>query len=116
MKNEIIKYISENKYVTYAQLAKDIPGFYGQLQATHSNDKNIVFWPCGSNDAIDSLNELLLSQKIFLHPAEVLTYVLDGARPSLPLVVKQLANGYKKPHWLPVSFCDFAYQSKKVKK
>lgn len=63
---------------------------------------NIVVWSGMSQVAIDAFESV--RNLIEPVPSHWLCYMMDGATLALPLVKSARAQGYKKPHWLPVSW------------
>jgi hypothetical protein len=63
---------------------------------------NMIIWADMSHlfcSALESLRE-----QIEPVPTSWLTYMADGGTLHLPLVKRASSKGYKKPHWLPVTW------------
>jgi len=101
-KEAVVAYIKERDYVSLVELEQFLtPKFdtKGERNWISTKCSNIILWS-GVNDAfLDLLDQLIDEKRVFLHPADFLTYVIDGGGLNLPLVKK--AYAYKKPHWLP---------------
>lgn len=80
----------------------DIPDISGEHALVSNADENIIYWQGLSIEATDALIELLAAKRIFTHPASILSYLIDGQVPRLPIVKRFPKGGYKKLHWFPV--------------
>lgn len=100
MKQEILKCISKGG-VSFVELARDVPGFEGDSQIRLPS-KNWVLWSGLSEQAANSLKELLDANLIVQKPCDKMIYVVDGGWLNLPIV--KTDRTYKKPHWLPVTY------------
>lgn len=85
------------KYVTFAQLSKNVEGFKGDLQITPTKYPTIVIWDGLSQEAFDAI--VYLGEKLEMQPTHFLTYLHDGMYLNMPLAEKPYH--YKKPHWSP---------------
>jgi hypothetical protein len=65
---------------------------------------NIVAWSGMSEVFADLLVELRTRCNVETKPAHPLVYFIDGRMVRLPVVKRFPKGGYKKPHWLPVTF------------
>lgn len=108
MKTTIYNLVKERQHVSFAELDR-IDGFAGELAMVHSQDANLILWHSISEDGLEALSGLLDSNKIYIHPASNLTYLVDGKMPKLPTANRPPKSGYKKPHWFPICFCDYPY-------
>lgn len=106
MADAILELVTERETVTFAELVNYISGFSGEYQLSHGRP-NVVIWPSASETAADALNQLRAENKIFMHPANILSYICDGVVPNMPVAKRIPNNGYKKPRWLPVCFCTY---------
>jgi len=100
MSKKILKFISNYGNVSFAELNKNISGFKGNYEFGNL-DKNIVWWPCISQEAIKAINNLLKAQKIKATPTGVLIYIMDGGMPKGMEIAKQNRK-YKSKRWLPL--------------
>lgn len=62
---------------------------------------NVVLWAGLGDELADLLSRLLEEERLFLHPANLYSYLWDGVCLNLPLAKRIPKNGYKTPHWLP---------------
>jgi len=89
--------------VTFAQLDR-IDGFGGTLGLMLDGPRmsNVCLWPALSREAIDAITELRASQAVEVKSTSILTYLLDGRTPGMPIAKR--ARHYKTERWLPVVF------------
>lgn len=106
IKAAILNLIETRNNVTFAEMARDIPGFTDRdngLAICHGRFENIIYWVDVSPDACEALRELRAEGKIHTKPTGVLTYVIDGTHLNMPVL--QSLRPYKTPHWSPVVHC-----------
>lgn len=103
MKEDLLGYVECYDWVSIAELTHryDDQAKGDYLWVTESDD-NIVFYAGLSQKLLSALWELLREKKVHLHPASLLTYLVDGGMLKLPLARKPPRGGYKKLHWLPI--------------
>ena len=101
MEARIAQYLRTRSGVTLVELARDIPGFFGDLVWGY-DDKNIVIWQGMSRQAIATMQTLLAAGEITTSSTSWLVYNFEGQILCLP-IAKRPAR-YKTPHWLPVVF------------
>lgn len=65
-------------------------------------DLNVILW-CGmSEDFVDLIRSI--QPHTVPTPTNILTYVADGGKiPGYPLAKRPPRDGYREPHWLPVT-------------
>jgi len=106
MADDILWYVETRDWVTYAELTRR----YGEQAKGdyqhHMPSMNIIFWPGMSEKFVEALEALSQSKpkRIHPHPSSLLVYLIDGGMLELPLARRPPKNGYKKPHWAPMSF------------
>ena len=95
-----IRDVLKRDHVTFAELSQ-LDSFCGDLQLLVNHDKvsNIVIWSGMSQEAVDALEVIRKEGEYKLISTPVLTYLIDGAAPNLPIAKR--ARHYKKPHWSP---------------
>lgn len=106
LQKELIKLVKSKDWLSFVEVEQ----FFrdnginpvGDLTYELAN-KNVIFWAGLSWEALDVL-EPLINRKLFLHPADLLVYLIDGRTMQLPIAKRLPAVGYKDPHWLPVCF------------
>lgn len=107
LKKEITHLVRVKDHVTFVEIKKHLSDkmpVNGCMAVTMPNDPNLVLWAGLSQKLADTITELLNEKEIFLHPADLLIYIVDGALPCLPIAKQPPSGGYKRPHWLPVCF------------
>jgi hypothetical protein len=95
--------VLKNDNVSFAELSR-LDGFSGDRAILLEDDKmsNIVLWPSISAEAADVVRAIIAEGEYEVKPTVVMTYVIDGVVPQMPLVKR--ARHYKEPHWLPCVF------------
>lgn len=63
--------------------------------------EHIVFWGGWSEEAIDVLRQMIEEEVVYLSPANVLVYMVDGRMMNLPLVEGR--HRHSSDHWQPVT-------------
>jgi hypothetical protein len=105
LKDQIEKYITQRDHVSFAELAREWPMHFhdGNLDYLWENDNvgETVLWSGLSRQGFETISELLKADKIYFHPSNTLTYLVDGTILKLP-IAKGMRK-YKTPHWLPVT-------------
>jgi hypothetical protein len=75
----------------------------GDLTMYHGEpDDNVVIWINASEAFLGAVNDVLAAKAAHYRGTSVLTYVVDGRTPGLP-VAKSLGP-FKHPRWAPVAF------------
>ena len=98
-------YVRAFDYVTFAELVRYLEphaDVRGDLAIISNKDPNITIWMGLSTAFVDALAGLLKQGRMHYAPASLLTYMIDGAFPVLPIAKRPPKRGYKDPHWLPV--------------
>ena len=99
MKEQIKALVTARDHVSFAELAREIDGFKGNI-GWELRGQNVYLWTGLSEKAFDALVDLIESEDIHFVPASLLAYLIDGITQKLPLA-KDI-KPYKKPHWFPV--------------
>ena len=92
-------------YVSFAELVRalqDHADVRGSVAIVSANDPNMVLWMGVSQAFVDALADLFEQGRVHYARASLLTYIIDGAFPTLPVAKRPPKRGYKNPHWLPV--------------
>lgn len=84
--------------LTFVELLQFLPYLKGDHYYWVGN-KSIVAWIGVSDQCIQALQELLVSDRISVSSTSPLTYFIDGCGLKLPLAKSN--RQYKKPHWSP---------------
>jgi hypothetical protein len=104
----IVDLVTSRPRISFVELSKRIPNFSGDgIQLISGAARNVIFWHNLTKQSHAAIVRLTHEKKIYMHPAEIITYAMDGMTLLLP-IAKQ-ARDYKKPHWLPVVFCTWPY-------
>lgn len=112
MKAKILDKLRDD-WVTYVELQRVCgDDARGDLAHFSTQDNNIVFWTNCSDAFLDAIDQLMDEEKMFMHPAERLTYMIDGVTITMPMAKRPPAGGYKKPHWLPICFRSVPLEAK----
>lgn len=109
MKEKILKFIRENEHVTYVELERLFErnnyNYKGDFQSSSDSNPNVIFWTGWSTEAFGLIHELVEEKKIERCVTDMLTYLIDGKCPTLPIVKKDIEKyTYKNLHWLPIVF------------
>lgn len=106
MKAEVLSYIKENGFTSYAELERffDSAGFdwQGDRAITCSQNNTIFFWQGWNEAAIRIIRDLVKDGLAFIEETTAFVYLLDGKCLNLPLACT--SRKYKKTHWLPTVF------------
>jgi len=107
----ILSYVAANDYVTFIEIQKQFQ-FYSECEgeAALSLKPNVILWADMSEPLANMLHRLLATDKLFLHPADFLTYVCQGGQLRLPLANRIPEEGYPEPCWLPTVLRTMPYQ------
>ena len=104
----VVSYVGAQDWVSFAELKRVFEPYMptrGDYVLEYP-DTNILIHVGMSQELVELVLELVRSKAVYYHPAEVLTYLVDGELPNLPIArdpKKAVAgHGYKKPHWLPL--------------
>jgi hypothetical protein len=102
MKDEILKLLSERKFVTFAELQKEIPDFAGTFTFEYLEERpNLIIWPTISVEAAVILSELLEDGSIYLHSALAVDYVSEGWFAPYPIASAN-CRARKALRWIPM--------------
>jgi len=99
LKSRIEAFISENRHVTSARLAKS---FGRDLSGSITCAENLVIAPGLSAEEGCALMDLVAEGRVFWSPISRTAYDLDGLFLDLPITYAQ--KPCKTPHWLPAAF------------
>jgi hypothetical protein len=101
LEGAVLAYVRDNDYVTFVELQRRL-GAYMDVKGDLCWElrPGVVLWVEMSEAFAQLLRGLVQQKRLFLHPANWMTYMIDGGFLRLPVAKK--AQDYKKPHWLPV--------------
>jgi hypothetical protein len=101
LKEQILEFVRGRSHVTLPQICRQFEAARGELSFRSRNFENVVFWEGMSQEAIDSLEELLEEKAIFMRPCSVQEH--QGPPPDgfalllLPLAMS--GRSYASAHW-----------------
>lgn len=106
----VMNYVRRNEYVSFHEI-KDLLRRYMPVDddLSWACAPNVFLWFDLSHELVDLLRRLCHDGRIYPHPSGVLCHVADGGAPDLPVAKKPTAKGYRKPHWLPITWCSFEH-------
>jgi hypothetical protein len=98
-------YIRQYDYVTFTELSRRLEPYF-DLTGTMALEiaPNVILWLGMSEAFCDAINQLQCEKRIWPYPSSSLTYMIDGGMLKLPVAKRLSKAGYKKEHWLPVTF------------
>ena len=106
MKAAILALIQSRQDVSFAELARDVPGFAASDPAESfdlGTDKTgVILWSGLSRQAFNAMRALQADGRIRARASGVLPYLIDGI--TLSLKVAKPARSYKRTRWLPVTW------------
>jgi hypothetical protein len=103
MAKQIYDYVLKNGHVSFVELSKHIPGFYNpddSTMYTFAKYPNIVIWMNVSDEAVQAMEELVKSNRVFLNPCSSMVYLADGKILLLP-IPKRVPPVNEKLWWVP---------------
>jgi len=103
LEDRILEYVQRHPTATFAELTRRLPDIKGEY-GLELGDTNILLWPALTEQAIAAFKKLMEDNRIIPNCEPMLIYLVDGMVPSLPVAKRIRKRGYKKLHWLPVSF------------
>lgn len=103
----IVAYVAAYDWVTFPELMRKLEphvpgGVRGQWAICSPQDENVILWTGMSEVFQHAIRDLLAARRLFFHPAQLLTYLIDGGLLRLPVAKRLPKGGYKAPHWVPV--------------
>ena len=99
----VVAYVKKYDWVTFVELQRRFETFMpvnGTWALTATDNTNLIFWAGMSQEFMDLVEPLLREERIYYHPAQVLTYWIDGGTLNIP--VAKSARKYKTKRWVPV--------------
>jgi hypothetical protein len=96
----VVEYVRANDWVSFPELQQRL-GAYLETGGDVCLElrTNLVVWAGMSQAFADLVQGLLAAGRLSLHPASVMTYLIDGGMLRLPLAKRD--REYRKPHWSP---------------
>lgn len=103
MAEAIMAYVRGYDFVTFVELRRLLAPFFevdGEEAIIARDNPNVIFWLGMSESLSKVVRDLLDRKELYFHPADVLSYMIDGGGLRLPLVKSR--RSYKTPRWCPV--------------
>ncbi len=101
----IEQYVRTYDYVTFVELGRRLkPYIEVRGDVALEIAPNVILWAGMSQAFADAITELQQGKRIWPHPSSLLTYFHDGGALRMPIAKRIPKGGYKKEHWLPVTF------------
>ncbi len=107
MAEKIYELFSTRRHVSFAELSRMIPGFQEEMAQgitkvfCLSETPQLIIWINLSDEALEALDELRKSQKVFLNPCSPLVYMADGVILNFPVLKRMPRKDVKKDYWVP---------------
>jgi hypothetical protein len=96
--------------VTFVELIKHVEKSgtpaRGDWAATMGRNDCLILWP-GLSEALYCSIRRLVGLRLFLHPASLLIYAVDGEVPRLPIARQPHVT---TDHFVPVVLCTYSYK------
>ena len=106
MKAAILALIQSRQDVSFAELARDVPGFASSDPAESFelgiDRPGVILWSGLSRHAFNAMRALQTEGKIQARASGVLPYLIDGI--TLSLKVAKPGRSYRRCRWLPVTW------------
>lgn len=108
-KDLFLNHIETHDYTSFAELEKCMEregiDYKGEMCWHLDNYPNLILWAGWKIEFFNTVNDLLREKKIDIHCDNTggLCYLIDGR--LLPFPTAKKVIHYKKPHWLPTTFC-----------
>ena len=102
----ILEHVRDYPGTSFPELLRHLSEYTpvaGNFALTTKNDPNFVFWTGMSESLVTALQDLLTTQRLFVHPTTPLTYFIDGGMLRLPVIKRPPKQPYRTPHWCPVT-------------
>ncbi len=102
---DIVKYIDGMKHVSFAELEKAFPVYFGGNTALCYPNPTIIIWTGFTDEGYNVFNSLISEKRVYLHGCKTflggvpLVYLTDGKILRFPLA--KSIRVYKKERWLP---------------
>jgi hypothetical protein len=98
--------VKTRRHVSFAELDQMVPGFKKEPDGkptclVFSELPQLVIWVGLSEEALNALDELWKSKKVFLNQCSWMVYMVDGRMLNLPIPKRKPRKGLKKDYWLP---------------
>jgi len=95
----ILGLVHDRGHVSFAEIDRFVDLKKGDESFFLPNFENLVVWFSLTTKCANAIERLIREKKVFIHPSSELSYIADGAIPSMPKA-KSIRN-YTKPHWVP---------------
>lgn len=98
-------YVRQYDYVTFAELGRRMEPYF-EVEGTIALElaPNVILWLGMSEAFADAIKQLQREKRIWAWPSSLMVYMIDGGMLRLPIAKRLAEKGYKREHWLPVTF------------
>lgn len=101
--NWLLGFIEAYGNVTFGEIMNRMEdGGKGDWSMHIPDREDLIVWAGANELLINTVNKLLVEERIHCKPTSWLTCLYDGHVLKLPIAKKPPKKGYKKPHWVPV--------------
>lgn len=103
----VIDLITQRDYVTFVEIEHVLQPLIpvkGSMAIEIGSCPNLVLWGGMSDEWVAVMHEVQASGLVSMEPTSLLTYMVDGGRPRLPVAKRPPKGGYSTEHWAPVCF------------
>jgi len=108
MANVVFDLVRERDYITFVEIQNHLTKRGLPAAGDHAmeltNCPNVFLWIGLSPELLAAIKLVLDSRRLFIHPASVFSYFVDGRVLTWPIAKSKRKGGYTKPRWLPVCF------------
>ena len=106
MKATILALIQSRQDVSFAELARDVPGFTASDPAESFelgiDRPGVILWSGLSRHAFNAMRALQTEGRIQARASGVMVYLIDGV--TLSLKIAKPGRSYRRCRWLPVTW------------
>ena len=106
MKAAILALIQSRQDVSFAELARDVPGFAASDPAESFelgiDRPGVILWSGMSRPAFNAMRALQTEGRIQARASGVMVYLIDGV--TLSLKIAKPGRSYRRCRWLPVTW------------
>ena len=105
LQKAVVEVVRKLDHVSFAELPRRLNelGINGNLRGDAELwlPGNIIAWQGFHPDLCEAVAQLLRDGRVFLHPASVLIYFVDGCLLTLRVAKRPPKKGYRNPRWAP---------------
>ena len=101
IRSAIAAYLRHRSGISLIEMCRDIVGFAGDKTWIIA-DANLVVWPGMSDEAVEAMMAMIVTEEITPTVTTPFVYLYDGGMVDMP-VAKSLKQ-YKTKRWIPLVF------------